>query len=46
MAKSKKKADKRDNAQTILRTGGEDKTGIDQATPAKIFTRTGKCAII
>ena len=46
MAELKKKADKRDNAQTILRTGGEGKTGIGQATPAKIFTRTRKCAII
>ena len=36
MAKSKKKADKRDNAQTILWRGSEGKTGIEQATPANI----------
>ena len=29
MVKSKKKADKRDNAQTTLWTGGEGKIGID-----------------
>ena len=43
MAKSTKKADKRDNAQMTLWTGGEGKIGIDHYADEIIYKNSKMC---